>query len=191
MVDCTGLENRQPARVREFESHRFRQNTSPSPRGKGSCLATTSPTPGLCAVGYCLCTPPTPCPTPQCPSVHSPSAPGGPGCWRFVRCCWWWLVHRPKRPLQHPRRPSPKRLHPPRLRGHPHLKRLRLLRSVFCGLQRARWWTGLMAAATRASTLAAKPGMRFWLPRPGRWCMRARGCGGMATCSSSNTTIPC
>ena len=25
MVDCTGLENRQPERVREFESHRFRQ----------------------------------------------------------------------------------------------------------------------------------------------------------------------
>jgi hypothetical protein len=25
VVDCTGLENRRPARVREFESHRFRQ----------------------------------------------------------------------------------------------------------------------------------------------------------------------
>ncbi len=25
MVDCTGLENRQRATVREFESHRFRQ----------------------------------------------------------------------------------------------------------------------------------------------------------------------
>ena len=30
MVDCTGLENRQPARVREFESHRFRQTETPS-----------------------------------------------------------------------------------------------------------------------------------------------------------------
>ena len=28
MVDCTGLENRQPARVREFESHRFRQQVN-------------------------------------------------------------------------------------------------------------------------------------------------------------------
>jgi hypothetical protein len=27
VVDCTGLENRRPARVREFESHRFRQIT--------------------------------------------------------------------------------------------------------------------------------------------------------------------
>ena len=27
VVDCTGLENRRPARVREFESHRFRQST--------------------------------------------------------------------------------------------------------------------------------------------------------------------
>ncbi|MCW0209239.1 MAG: hypothetical protein OJK14_19250, partial [Achromobacter sp.] len=26
VVDCTGLENRQRATVREFESHRFRQN---------------------------------------------------------------------------------------------------------------------------------------------------------------------
>ena len=26
MVDCTGLENRRPARAREFESHRFRQS---------------------------------------------------------------------------------------------------------------------------------------------------------------------
>ena len=30
VVDCTGLENRQRATVREFESHRFRQNADPS-----------------------------------------------------------------------------------------------------------------------------------------------------------------
>jgi putative addiction module killer protein len=35
VVDCTGLENRRPARVREFESHRFRQNDV-------SCRLTTS-----------------------------------------------------------------------------------------------------------------------------------------------------
>jgi hypothetical protein len=30
VVDCTGLENRQRATVREFESHRFRQKRNPS-----------------------------------------------------------------------------------------------------------------------------------------------------------------
>ena len=31
VVDCTGLENRQRATVREFESHRFRQQLGISP----------------------------------------------------------------------------------------------------------------------------------------------------------------
>ncbi|CQR39113.1 hypothetical protein THICB6_60353 [Thiomonas arsenitoxydans] len=35
MVDCTGLENRQRATVREFESHRFRQLIELIPYFKG------------------------------------------------------------------------------------------------------------------------------------------------------------